>query len=106
MLGLIYLCCIVIFYLFVEVACCKFYLDYTYSSLVIFISIFLRSDWVVLKVGFHRVEFCAVAENAHQAIFLSMITKQKLPLYERFSEELCRIAGAQAQSRIQFNFAR
>ena len=39
------------------------------------------------------------------AIFLRMLTKQKLPLYERFSE-LCRIAGAQAQSRIQFNFAR
>ena len=37
--------------------------------------------------------------------FLRMLTKQKLPLYERFSE-LCRIAGAQAQSRIQFNFAR
>ena len=33
-----------------------------------------------------------------------MLTKQKLPLYERFSE-LCRIAAAQAQSRIQFNFA-
>ena len=37
--------------------------------------------------------------------FLRMLTKQKLPLYERFSE-LCRIAGAQAHSRVQFNFAR
>ena len=37
--------------------------------------------------------------------FLRMLTKQNLPLYERFSD-LCRIAGAQAQSRIQFNFAR
>ena len=37
--------------------------------------------------------------------FLRMLTKQKLPLYERFSE-LCRIAGAQAQSRIQLSFAR
>ena len=37
--------------------------------------------------------------------FLRMLAKQTLPLYERFSE-LCRIAGALAQSRIQFNFAR
>ena len=40
-----------------------------------------------------------------QEIFLCMLTKQKLPLYERFSE-LRRIAGAQVQSRIQFNFVR
>ena len=56
-------------------------------------------------MDFHRVEFCAIAENALKRFFLRMLTKQKLPLYERFSE-LCRVAGTQAQSRIQFNFAR
>ena len=65
----------------------------------------MRKILMLIKVDFHRVEFCAIAENALKRFFGACSLNKNLPLYERFSE-LCRIAGAQAQSRIQFSFAR
>ena len=61
-------------------------------SIKICIKVLIRKhSHYVIKEGFHRVEFCDTAENALKR-FLRMLTKQKLSLYERFSE-LCRIAA-------------
>ena len=48
------------------------------------------SKYCTLKVGFHRVECCAIEENALK-LFFRILIKQKLPLYERFSELRCKV---------------